>query len=382
MASARRVRVGILLTGLCVVLATTAANAQSAQRVRVKVQGYDPYGGVASFNNLVCYRLMQEDHQLEVVPYQQMAIQGGPGAEAGRYMAHAANMGPDVTTWLTFHNIRSYVRQGFYLPLNEYIGHDGYYGVDLKTGKRHALTGRKKRTEDLVDPTTGHPKRNPDATGATWDRNGYVDDDEALWPAWQRVPEYYRRVATIDGKVYGVPNMDMGMACLLYRKDLFRKAGLPADTPPTDFDQLYRWLQKLTRPELRIPGARMQRGRRGIAVEPQGWQFCAWVWAAGGDLVMQGKTNPRTGKTHWYPQEDLTFIDPDTGDDLTRQPSTWKATFGDEGGQRALGFYRRMRFARWTRDPDTGQPIDLTDAEVAAGRKHLPRGAVLTFTPD
>ena len=221
----------VWLATLCwATIAAPMANRATAgpARVRVTVQGYDPFGGRANFNNLVCYRLMQEDPKLEVIPYQQMAIQGGPGAEAGRYMAHAANMGPDVTTWLTFHNIRSYVRQGFYLPLNEYIGDDT-------------------------------------------DGDGYVSAREATrWPDWKRIPEYYRRVATVNGKIYGIPNTQMGMACLLYRKDLLRKAGLPTDTPPRDFEQLYRWLQKLTQPELKIPGARIQRGRRGIAIEPQG----------------------------------------------------------------------------------------------------------------
>ena len=330
----------LLCWALAVVWVPTTATAQRAQRIQVKVQGYDPYGGQVNFNNLVCYRLMREDPTLEVIPYQQMTIQGGPGAEAGRYMAQAANMGPDVTTWLTFHNIRSYVRQGFFLPLNEFIG------------------------DDL-------------------DGDGYVSGDEATrWPQWKRIPQYYRRVATVGGKIYGIPNTNMGMAALLYRKDLFRKAGLAPDTPPRDFDELYRALQALTRPELKIPGARLQRGRRGIAIEPQGWQFCAWVWAAGGDLVMQGKTNPETGKTHWYAQEEMVFRDPDTDESLIRQPSTWKATFGGEGGMRALEFYRRLRFAYWIRHPDTQQPIDLTPADVQQGRKTLADGTTIRFSGD
>jgi len=37
-----------------------AAPAGAAERVKVKVERYDPYGGQRSFINLVCYRLMQE----------------------------------------------------------------------------------------------------------------------------------------------------------------------------------------------------------------------------------------------------------------------------------------------------------------------------------
>ena len=310
--------------------------------MRVKVQGYDPYGGATNFINLLCYRLMQEDPELEVVQYQQMQIQGGPGAEAGRYMAHAARMGPDVTTWLEFHNMRSYVAQGFYLPLNEFIGEDK-------------------------------------------DGDGYISDEEAVWEDWKYVKEEYRRVATVGGKVYGIPRFSMGMAALLYRRDMLRKeraafakVGLDPDRRPADFDELFLMLQILTHPQRKVPGAPIHRGQRGMGIEPQGWQFCAWVWAGGGNLVMQGKKNPRTGKTHWYTKEELwkpraekPFGDPETGEDLSRQPTIWKATFADEGGMRALGFYRRMCFQKWVRHRQTQIPIDLTDEEAARGFKIL-----------
>jgi ABC-type glycerol-3-phosphate transport system substrate-binding protein len=280
-----------------------AAPAHAAERVKVKVERYDPYGGQRSFINLVCYRLMQEDPELEAVPHQQLTIQGGPGFEASRFMAIAADMAPDVYTWVVFHDLRSYSRQGFFAPLNEFIGHDT-------------------------------------------DGDGYVSDAEAIWDDWKRIPEYYRRVATVDGKIYGIPNLSMGMASLVYRKDLLRKAGVDAERPPRDWDELLLILRKLTRPEAKIPGAPVQRGQHGIALEPQGWQFCSWIWAGGGEVVMQGKTNPRTGKTHWWPQEEAAFADPETGEDLSREPTQWRAAFGGEGGLRALGYQRRLRFSR------------------------------------
>jgi multiple sugar transport system permease protein len=307
-------------------------------RVRVSVQHYDPYSPHQSFVNLVCRRLMREDATLEVTPYRQLGIQGGPGGEAARYMAHAAGLAPDVTTWLVFHDMRAYIRQGFYLPLNEFIGEDR-------------------------------------------DGNGFVDDAESVWPEWRRIPEFYRRVATVDGKVYGVPNLEMGMACLLFRRDLLRDEGLDPDRMPEDFGALYRVLQRLTRPRLVVPGARSQRGRYGMAIEPHGWQFCPWVWAAGGHVVMQERTNPRTGRTHAFALEELAFRDPETGEDLSRQPTRWTATFGGEGGQRALEFYRRLRWSRWTREPATDAPVDLSAAEAAAGRAVLPDGREWRFAP-
>jgi len=310
--------------------------APNTHRVQVKVEGYDPYGGQAGFINLVCYRLMQEDPALEVVPFTQMQIQGGPGSEAGKYMAFAGQTAPDVVTWIEFHNMRSYVRQNFFLPLNEFIGEDE-------------------------------------------DGDGAISDQEAIWEDWKYIPEYYRRVATLDGKIYGLPNLTMGMAALIFRKDLLRKAGVDPNTPPEDWDALYKVLQKTTRPELEVPGARIQRGQMGMALEPQGWQFCAWVWAGGGDIVVQGKTHPETGKTHWYPQEELEFLDPETGESLGKEPSQWRAAFGEEGGQRALAFYRRMRFAPWIRHPRTDEPVDLTEEDLERGEVTLPEGEILPF---
>ena len=328
----------VALSTLLLFAVAAAVFAAPPERIQVTVEGFDPYTGGDEFLNLICYRLMQEDPALEVVPYLRLWIQGGPGSEATRYMAHAAGHGPDVTNWLLFHDIRSYVRHGFYLPLNEFIG------------------------EDL-------------------DGNGYVDDDEAIWPEWKSIPEFYRRIATVNGKVYGVPNLNIGMAALIFRKDLLRKEGIDPDRPPADFDELYRILQRLTRPTLRIPGARGQRGRYGYAVDAEGWRFCSWVWAAGGNLVLQGKRNPATGKTHWFTKEELYFLDPETGDDLSLEPGVWKADFGGPGGQRALEFYRRMRWSKWIRDPVTDEPVDLTEAEVAAGLVKLSDGRLLHFTP-
>ena len=321
------------------VLVSCRQSVHDTGRVQVKVENYDPYGGGTNFTNLVCYRLMQEDPELEVIPYTQMRIQGGPGGEAGRYMAFAGNTGPDVVTWLEFHNLRSYVRQNFFLPLNEFVGEDR-------------------------------------------DGDGYISDAEAIWPDWKLVPEFYRRVATVEGKVYAVPNINMGMAALIYRKDMFRKAGLDAEKPPADWDELYRTLQVLTRPDVEVPGARIQRGQMGIALQPHGWQFCAWIWAGGGDIVLQGKKSPRTGKTHWFPQEAIEFPDPDTGVDLGRCPSIWRASFADEGGTRGLGFYRKMRFAYWLRHPETDEPVDLTDEDVARGWTALSDGSRLDFARD
>ena len=60
-------------------------------------------------------------------------------------------------------------------------------------------------------------------------------------------------------------------------------------------------------------------------------------------------------------------------------PGTWRATFGSPAGIDAMGFYRRLRWAKWTRDSQTQEPVNLTDAEAAQGWKMLPDGRKLAF---
>ena len=105
-----------------------------------------------------------------------------------------------------------------------------------------------------------------------------------------------RRMATIDGKVYGLPFTNIEMVSLLYRKDILRKSGIDPDKPPKDWEELYAILQKLTHPEMKIPGATIQHGQYGYALETPAFVFWSWLWAAGGDILVQDRVNPRTGK--------------------------------------------------------------------------------------
>ena len=83
-----------------------------------------------------------------------------------------------------------------------------------------------------------------------------------------------RDIATVDGKVYGIPFYNYGLG-LIYRKDLYQAAGLQ---PPTTLDELVSAATTLN-----------TAGRAGLAMQPQkGYKiFEEWgnyLFAAGGSI--------------------------------------------------------------------------------------------------
>ena len=315
----------------------------------IKVEWYSPNGRWDI--PLVCFEVMRQDPSILCTEFSPLRMEGGMGYQSGKVMAFATGAGPDVFNMWTY-EVASYVEQGFLLPLNEFIGFDGV-----------RADGTEKRRAD------GQP-----------DRNGMIDDDEAKWDYWKQLDPVVRKIVTYNGTVYSIPARRSDYVGLMYRKDLLAEHGIP-DEPPHDWDDFWRRMQKLTHPELDIRGARRKLGRRGLYLHRYHIYLYPWVWAAGGNLVMEAKTNPRTGVTHWFPKEELEFRDPETGESLSQLPSRWKVTFSTPEVLAAYDFLWKLFHGPWVRDPVTGEPVDLTAAEVTAGQVELPaRDRVLAFT--
>ncbi|HUO57704.1 MAG TPA: sugar ABC transporter substrate-binding protein [bacterium] len=79
----------------------------------------------------------------------------------------------------------------------------------------------------------------------------------------------------IDSHFYGVPS-DSYFLFLLYRKDLFKDAGLNPDLPPATWDELVSAAQTLTRRD---------KGQYGLGLVPKSWYFQDFVWQAGGEMI-------------------------------------------------------------------------------------------------
>jgi multiple sugar transport system substrate-binding protein len=131
---------------------------------------------------------------VELVPAGGLQLEGGTG---GDLLAIAGGVSPDVFS-LYFKSMHSYIEQGFVLPLDGYLD--------------------------------------------TWE--GLKDVPAQLWP-----------VATgRDGKRYGAI-YNWPTSYLIYRRDLFREAGLDPKRPPQNWDELYYDARRLSRPDMRVSTA-------------------------------------------------------------------------------------------------------------------------------
>ncbi|MCY3020868.1 MAG: extracellular solute-binding protein [Planctomycetota bacterium] len=281
--------------------------------------------------------LMRHDPDLVVRRWGGIYLPGSAG-RASLLMAIAGDTAPDFF-YCWFHVIRSDIKQGFLYPLNEWIGED----------------------------TNG---------------NGQIDLEEAKWDGWAKIPSFWRRVATQDGKVYGIPYAGILYFGLVYRKDMVQSAGLDPEGPPQTWDEFFYWCQKLTFPKKEIPGARLKRGQRGFAVHgDQPWFWLPWVQAAGGSPIVQARVSPTTGKEYVFAMEEETYRAPDTGEDLSRQPSDWRANFSSPEAMEACAFYHKLRWAPWIRDPQDQEPINLTEADLKRGSARV-GGREVKFGPE
>ncbi|NLC58331.1 MAG: extracellular solute-binding protein [Armatimonadetes bacterium] len=253
-------------------------------------------------------------------------VMPGEAWVASLAMAMAANIGPDIFET----DIRQAVSQGLAYPLTEWIGEDGVLA-------------------------NGRPKRKPDGTP---DRNGQIDADEAKWDGWMQIKPLYRQVVTVDGKPYALPNRGGTYVGILYSKSLLRKAGLDPMNYPRTWDEFARWCRLLYNHETRTPG---------VEFHPASWAFAPWVATTGTSIVVQDRRSPTTGKVYTFNEQETDLRAPDTGEDLSAVPPTWRCNVAHPDAAAAVGFYHRLRWAPWIRDRQTGEPVELKPEEVARG---------------
>jgi len=94
-----------------------------------------------------------------------------------------------------------------------------------------------------------------------------------------------RAVATVNGKVYGVPALVDNLA-VVYNKDLFAKAGLTEPGPDWTWDELRTDAKALTDPANKVFGLVFP----ADASETMVWQYIPMLWAAGGDILNADNT--------------------------------------------------------------------------------------------
>jgi len=278
-----------------------------------------PYAAFQESTRALC-AMTRADSNLIIRAWSGLQLPGG--TRTALMMSLAGKTAPDIL-FSCFHVIRNDINQGFLYPLNEWIGDD--------------LNG-----------------------------NGQIDLEEAKWDGWKNIPELWRQVATVKGKVYGLPVIHDDITGIIYRTDLARMAGLDVNRPPRTWNEFIYWCQKLTDPARKIPGAVFQNGQRGFAIWPDGYMWLPWLESAGGRPVVQTRVSPKTGKTYQFPAEASSFITPE-GEDLVKVEPKWRADFASEAGMAAADLYYRLRWMKWLIDPKTKEPVNLTAADIENG---------------
>ena len=282
--------------------------------------GYDPDQPESAVTRQIL-ALGREHPELRPVRWGGLWLPGA-GGRSPLLLAMAGGNAPDIyQCW--FHIIQSDIRNGFLMPLDEWLGPGGHD-----------------------------------------------------WEGWARVPELWRRVASANGHVYGLPSASVAYYGIIYRKDLVREAGLDPERPPETWEAFWRWCQALTDPARAVVGS--ARGRRAFGVCEAPWNWLPWMQSAGGSPVSQTRLSPLRGTPFTFPMEATRCLTPD-GEDLSAVAPVWQADFASEPALAAARFLQRLAWAPWVRDPETGRPLDLTPEEVAQGHA-VREGRTVRFT--
>jgi len=217
--------------------------ADDSRAVRFRAQGLaDPAdGSVTAKAQRELLRVFLSDHpEYEVEPFFMPAVLGGQElADTGPLMAIAAGMPPHAI-YVNFRQSSTYLSQGFLEPLEVLLARV------LSDDERLRETDASGHW--LADPSPGEVDR---AVALIRER---VPD--LAWPVVYREDES----GHFPGKhVWAIPDDALVMA-LLYRKDLFKDAGLDPDRPPHDWDELLDFARRLTVPRKQQYGMMVRGG--------------------------------------------------------------------------------------------------------------------------
>ena len=150
-----------------------------------------------------------------------------------------------------------------------------------------------------------------------------IDEYLKDWEMEPEVPDQLWQVVTgADGRRYGAI-YTWPTVYLVYRRDLFEEVGLDPDRRPQNWDELFDYAQRLSNPDMVVETALNPNagyGRMGLYLQPGSWIWSSFIWQAGGDIVRK------------------------------RDGGRWEAVFDSPGGVRALEFYHRLRWTKWTRN--------------------------------
>lgn len=235
--------------------------------------------------------------EIKVVVTRGVMVEGAASSSAF-YTAMAGGTAPDLFR-INMRSIGSYIEEGFVRPLDDFVEEDPSVAASISSVIKPAVT--------------------------------------------RSVVENGRKVT----RTYAIP-AETDVMGFYYRKSLFQEFGLPVDGCPANewnWDSLWEYSKKLTFPEQGYYGLTLPMGGWG------GWMWMNFVWQADGEIVRQYGVHPRTGEyiplpSVDAPEEEWVAAD---GVDLREVKQVWRAVYDEPAGIEALSFYRKLRWAPWTR---------------------------------
>ena len=298
-----------------------------------------PINDILQAENLPYIAYMRRHPNVRVESFSRLMMPG-PAYQAALLMSIAAQNSPEIIG-LFIHMVRTYADQQLIRPLDEYVGYD----------------------------------RNND---------GFLSNDEAIWEPWKSIPDKIKLTCMKDGHVWAIPTeVTPGPIVLVYRRDLFQEAGLDPNKPPHTWAEFLDISRRLTRPHMKIQGARFQQGRRGFFLFNGAWLWYPWFWSAGGNLVKQHRVCPQCGTKGTWLKEETVFTCEKCGKPVIHDKqdklidSEWEATFADESGRAAVELYQTLVWQLWCRCPNDDEPIVLDRKLIAPKFNGAPPEAVL-----
>ncbi|HUT62001.1 MAG TPA: extracellular solute-binding protein [Phycisphaerae bacterium] len=203
--------------------------------------------------------------QYDIEPFTMPQV-GGSSMDTGPLMAVAAGVAPHAM-YVNFRQSSTYIEQAFLEPLEVLLAR---VLADDERLRQADSAGRW-----LADPTQDQIDRALELIRQRVPK--------PAWPVVCREDESGR----LPGKhVWAIPTSTVVMA-LMYRKDLFAKAGLDPDRAPATWDELLEYARKLTVPAKRQVGMIIPSGQ-GIS-----WGVYTFLVSNGGRAV---EKDPNTGQ--------------------------------------------------------------------------------------
>jgi len=301
---------------ICLCLPALSAERETRRVYAIKVHDL----ALPSSVEYAPFQAILDDHpQIRYTRHTQLLL---PNLERGSLlMAIASGIAPDILR-VYHHEAKAWIRNGFFLPLDEYIYRDT-------------------------------------------DGNGRYTDgvDEVLWDPFLRMSQRMRDMIAEDGHIYILPRFQW-IQFLVYRKDIFRDAGVDPEKRIETFDELMHVCRKLTDPHAKVSGARRAVGRHGIGISPGGWIWQGWLYACGGTSLVYLKTCPRCGTETEFSQNEETWACGKCEANLRTVRAKERAAFNSPAGRRALKLWQDLLWAPFVKCPHCREPIELGDAHA------------------